>query len=224
MPPRPDPVAVNDLVELEVPDGPAKGRYRTRVENVGDDGRLVLAAPIHEGARVLIPPGTAVVVHAMKADPVRGARFAGHTTVVGRLEEGSVSMLVVAEPRWERVQLRSWTRVTARVPVRYRPLHGRSGRWMTAESRDVGGGGLMLRTKHPLEPGQLLELAIELPQRPVEVVAEVVRVESPGGDDGESPGEYAAALKFVKIAEADRDRVIRFVLRRQAEMRRLGLI
>lgn len=214
------------MVELEVPDGPARGRYRTRVENVRDDGSLALAAPMHQGARVSVPTGTPVVVHALKADPVRGARFVGQTRVVGRQEEGAVPLLIVAEPAWERVQLRSWVRVAASVPVRYRPVgvpSPRAGRWIASESRDIGGGGLMLRLKQPLEPGQLVELVVELPERPVEVMAEVVRLQTPAPEDP-APGDSVAALKFVRIAEADRDRIIRFVLRRQAEMRRLGLI
>lgn len=227
MAPQPVPVAVNDLVELEVTDGPTKGRYRTRVENVHDDGRLLLAAPMKGGVRVFIPRDTSVVVHALKADRARGARYVGHASVIGRQEEGGVVMLVVAVPRWERVQLRSWARVTATVPVKYRPLrppHERPACWISTESRDIGGGGLMLRTKHLLEPGQFLELAIELPQRPVQAVAEVVRVQAPDDREGEPETGYAAALKFVTIAEPDRDRIIRFVLRRQAEMRRMGLI
>ena len=227
MPPRPAPVGVNDLVELEVPDGPAKGRYRTRVEDVDDEGRLLLAAPMHEGRRVLVPPGTPVVVHALKADPARGARYVGHTSVVGRREQDGVATVVLAEPRWERVQLRHWARVAAMVPVKYRrlrPSDARPERWIAAESRDIGGGGLLLRIKQPLEPGQLLELTIELPERSVRAVAEVVRIQAWGDAEGQTPDGYAAALKFVEIAEPDRDRVIRFVLRRQAEMRRMGLI
>lgn len=221
------PVAVNDRVEVEVPDGPARGRYPSRVELVDEEGRLGLAAPIRDGARVLIAPGTEVKVHALKPDPVRGGRYVGHTTVVGRRDEGRVPVLVVERPRWERVQLRDWTRASAHVPVRYRPAHlpgRRPARWIETESKDLGGGGLMMRTREPLQPGQLVELAIDLPRHRVEAVAEVVRVEREEGQEQGAPSGWAAAVRFVHIVESDRDRILRFVLRRQAEMRRMGLI
>ncbi|NLG70136.1 MAG: flagellar brake protein [Firmicutes bacterium] len=224
---EPVPVDVNDLVEIEVPEGPAKGRYRSRVEFIDEQGHLSLAAPVREGARVRVSDGTPVLVHVRKADPARGAHYVGHTTVVGRTDEGRVPVVVVARPPWERVQLREWTRATAMVPVRYRPLRTpgqRPARWIAAESRALGGGGLMLRTRQPIETGGLLEVVIELPQRRVGAVAEVVRVQPGGESDAEAGSSWSVALKFLQIAEADRDRLIGFVLRRQAEMRRMGLI
>ncbi|HEY8426526.1 MAG TPA: flagellar brake domain-containing protein [Limnochordales bacterium] len=227
MPSEPAPVGVNDLVELEIPDGPAKGRYRSRVELIDEQGQLSLAAPMREGARVPVSSGTPVRLHVLKADPVRGARYVGHTTVVGRTDADRVPVLVVAAPRWERIQLREWTRVAAMVPVRYRPLRTpgeRPPRWVATHSRDLGGGGLTLHAPKPPEPGQLLEVVIELPERPVGAVVEVVRTQATEGSEAEAGSSWSVAVKFVQIAEADRDRLIGFVLRRQAEMRRMGLI
>ncbi|MEW6045943.1 MAG: flagellar brake protein [Bacillota bacterium] len=223
MPSEPAPVAVNDLVDMEVPEGPMAGRYRTRVEGLTDN-RLALAAPIHLGARLQLPPGTRVIVHVLRSDPARGARFEGHTEVLANREENGVLMLVLAMPQWQRIQLRSWTRVNVMVPVRWRPTRRADRqvlRWVETESRDLGGGGLVIWATHPPGVGQLLSVAIELPESTVEAVAEVVRVQALGEDQG---GGFGVALKFVEIAEPDRDRIIRFVLRRQAEMRRMGLL
>ncbi|WP_324717739.1 flagellar brake domain-containing protein [Carboxydochorda subterranea] len=219
------PVALNDLVEVEVREGPMAGRYRTRVEGVAP-GRLTLAVPMYRGAKVSIPVGSAVSVLVLKADPVRGARYQGETRVIERLEERQVPLVVLEMPRWQRIQLRSFLRVPVRVPVRWRrpvPPGSPGGAWGEAESRDLGGGGVLLwfRDGPWMDPGTALELALELPTGIVEAAGEVVRVVEP--QQAEQEGREVA-VKFTGILERDRDRIIAYLLRRQAEMRRMGLI
>ncbi len=215
------PVAPNDLVDLEVGEEPFAGRYASRVEGIAGEV-LALAAPLHHGTPLALPLGSAVLVHVLKPDPVRGARYVARGQVVGRQYEGQVPLLLVGELQWERVQLRSFTRAPAIVPIMYRPVGSeRRQPWNRAETRDLGGGGLMFWTKQPPQPGSQLEMVIELPQRSVEATGEVIRVQERPEEEG---GGFGVAVRFVSVSEADRDRLIRFVLRRQAEMRRMGLI
>ena len=210
---------VNDRVVLEVPDGPWAGQYPTRVEQVSGK-RLALAAPRVRGVLMVPPEGTELYVTVLRVDPVGGARYRARTRAVGGIEQDQEARLIVVEVlEWERIQMRSFIRAPAIVRVRYRLLGERhEGPWQTAETRDVGGGGVLLWLKEPLEPSTLVEMVIELPQRPVRAVGEVVRVVEPASEPATGTG---VAVRFAQISEADRDRIIGFVLRRQAEIRRM---
>lgn len=208
---------MNDRVVLEIPEGPWAGEYPARVEQVWGQ-RLALAAPRVHGALMVLPEGTELYVTALRVDPVRGGRYRARARALGGVgRDQEAHLLVVEVLAWERIQLRSFIRAPAMVPVRYRRQEERrKGPWQTAETRDLGGGGLLLWLKEPLEAGSLVEMVIELPSRPVRAVGQVVRVVEP--EEGQGAG---VAVQFVQIAEADRDRIIGFVLRRQAEIRRM---
>lgn len=221
----PVPLAPNDLVDIEVHEGSMPGRYRTRVEAIGS--RLVVAVPLYRGQRVLLQIGTKVTVHVLRADRLRGARYRGESQVLSHATERGVAMVALSMPRWERIQLRSFARVDMVLPVRWRRWSGAdatSNGWVLDESRDLSGGGLLLWIKQgpaaaPAE-GQQVELSIILPDRVVGAVGRVVRhLPQEGREAG-----IGVAISFVEIAERDRDRLIGLVLRRQAEMRRLGLL
>ena len=210
---------VNDRVVLEVPEGPWAGEYPTRVEQV-QRTRLALAAPRVRGVPLVPPEGTELYVTVLRVDPVGGGRYRARARAVGGLSRDQQAHLIVVEVvEWERIQLRSFIRAPAIVRVRYRLLQEkRKGPWQTAETRDVGGGGVLLWLKEPLEAATRMEMVIELPSRPVRAVGEVVRVVEPSSEPARGTG---VAVRFVEIAEADRDRIIGFVLRRQAEIRRM---
>ncbi|HEY8486206.1 MAG TPA: flagellar brake protein [Limnochordales bacterium] len=212
---------VNDRVLLEVPEGPWAGQYSTRVEHVGER-RMALLAPDVRGVPLIVPEGTELFVTALKVDPVRGGRFRARVRAVGGLERDQQARLLVVEVLgWERVQLRSFIRAPALLKVRCRLVDPqKKAPWFTAETRDVGGGGLLLWLPKPLDPGTRLEMVLELPKRAVRAVGEVVRVVEQPADSAAGSGA-GVAVQFVDIAESDRDRIIGFVLRRQAEIRRL---
>ena len=78
---------------------------------------------------------------------------------------------------------------------------------------DTSGAGLGLAEGHGLEPGQRILVHLPLPDhpaKPVLAVAEVVRTRSEEG--GECAG---TALRFVEMADDDRELVIRFTFKKQ---------
>ena len=212
-------MAINDRVVLEIPEGPWAGQYVTRVELTAP-GRLALALPRVGGVPVTVAEGAELFVVAFRSDPVRGGRFRARAKVLApRERDQRAELLWVGVDQWERVQLRSFLRVPALVTVRWRLAgKGGGGPWQTAQSRDVGGGGLLLWLAEPLEVGSRLELVVELPAGRIRSVGEVVRVVSPARPETRGVG---VAVRFLEIAEADRDRIIAFALRRQAELRRM---
>jgi c-di-GMP-binding flagellar brake protein YcgR len=77
---------------------------------------------------------------------------------------------------------------------------------------DISGSGFGLTPGSKLKPGTRIVLTMTLPDapsRPLFAVGEVVRC-----GDAKS-GEQAAAVQFIEISEADRERLIRFTFRQQ---------
>ena len=86
---------------------------------------------------------------------------------------------------------------------------------------DLSAGGLQAVIQEPAAPGNLLQLDLPLPPYGVvRTYAEVLRVRPP-----EAPGRpYRLHGRFVNLAEADRQRLVRFVFEEQAKLRRRGLL
>lgn len=105
------------------------------------------------------------------------------------------------------VQRRDYARVDVALPV---VLTNHAGEQMKSHVIDISGGGMLLSDPGSLEPGQRLHFRFELPpdQSPVKGVGTVVRAATDG----------TRGLKFEKISEIDRQRLIRFIfdIQRQA--------
>lgn len=84
---------------------------------------------------------------------------------------------------------------------------------------DLSEGGLCLSTRAHVEPGERLGIEVELPEGGTLLARlRVLEIEHPAA------GRVNRRLhcQFLSIREADRDRIARFLLRRQQEMRRRG--
>lgn len=82
----------------------------------------------------------------------------------------------------------------------------------------VSGDGIRFPPYGPLAVGDLIRMRVILPPFvPVEMNGEVIRVRpDPHGPD---PGR-SVAVRFVEIAGVDREKIIRYVIQRQAELLR----
>jgi hypothetical protein len=83
---------------------------------------------------------------------------------------------------------------------------------------NVSGDGLRFLPCGPLAVGDLIRMRVILPPFvPVEMKGEVIRVRPDA--HGPDPG-HAVVVRFVEIAGADREKIIRYVIQRQAELLR----
>ena len=83
----------------------------------------------------------------------------------------------------------------------------------TLDVINISGSGLGVCGKSDLTPGQRIILAINLPNspwRPMYALGEVVRIKQPDDGDANDIG-----INFVEIADADRERIIRFTFEQQ---------
>lgn len=82
---------------------------------------------------------------------------------------------------------------------------------------NISGGGLCFEARERFQENECLELRLILPPFvPIRSAVEVIRVE-PAGGGTDRDGVHLVAVRFTSISTEDRERVIRHILRLQAE-------
>lgn len=209
---------VNQRVEMSVVD--TQEKYFSRVEDVKDEG-IIVAAPVKQGQVVPIAAGTALNVTILGENDM----YNFQTQVLARGQLGPVPVVTLMKPdNMKKVQRRNFFRVEASLPCSFRILPEVTAMSMDpfidARLMDISGGGAMVVTEHPVVREMILELSISLPQNQiVPAVTKVVFVKE--GKGGDKKRELATV--FLVIEEPDREKIIKFVFKRQQELRRKEL-
>ncbi len=122
------------------------------------------------------------------------------------------SVLRLERAREEHVQRREWARVDAAVPVEVR--FGEPGTGLAATvTLNVSGGGALIRDPVGLPLGTEVTVELRLDGEPIRAAGRIVRETEDG----------AKGVELTGLADADRDRLARFVTARQlAELRLRG--
>lgn len=149
-----------------------------------------------------------------------GVKHQFNTTVQGFRSE-TVKLIELKLPTLEEItreQRRNFLRVEAQLEVAVRI--GDKMRFV-ALTDDVGGGGISLRCerKWPIRPNLRLHCWLLIPFRSGSIAhaqfeGEVIRVAEA------EPNHYIVMVRFVDIAEADQQKVIRYCFERQLDFRK----
>lgn len=209
---------VNQRVEMSVT--ATQEKYFSRVEDVKSEG-IIVAAPVKQGQVVPVAPGTELYVTILGENDM----YNFQTQVLARGQMGPVAVLTLMKPdSMKKVQRRNFFRIPAEVPCSFRILEEVTSMSMDpfipAKTRDISGGGTLVVTEHPVVREMIVELSITLPQNQiVPAVAKVVFVKE--GKGGDKKRELATV--FLVIEEPDREKIVRYVFKRQQELRRKEL-
>lgn len=209
---------VNQHIEISLEEeGTELKNLASRIEEVKGQ-YLYISIPTHQGQ--LMP-------FRAKQKLLVGLHYKGHlfqfNSVIEDRKFYPLPMLVIRKPETLReIQRRLWVRVPANLYLRYcleskekfKPIN-------LATSLNVSGGGICFTTSEPLELEQILEMEINLPDRdPVICHIKVLRM-SESEKKQNSKKVYA---KYLDITEPQRDRIVSFVLERQRELIKKGLL
>lgn len=215
---------VSHKVTLRLEEGPWRGRYSTYVEALSEEG-LVVAVPMFGGTYVPLKPGDVVTVEYME-----GQERMGFSTQVLTRSEGRVPLLCLAYPApgsVVRQQLREFVRLDISLPVQYAVISRWSAEreeeqervYLAGRTIDISGSGAQIVTAERYPIGTRLELVLDLAGHEIYLEAEVVR-------HSEHPvsKEHCLGVRFTKVEEQDRERIIRFIFREMRARRRKGLL
>lgn len=228
-----DPLAINQRVTLEVLDGPDRGKYPTRVEDVRPDA-LVLAAPLVNRSPLELAPATQVrLILESESFGVKTVETKVWESLPASRERRLPIIVLEREQRVEQIQRRADVRIEISLPVRFGILTApeeegaeAADMWPTLEATtaDISAGGAQLITEVRLAPGTQIDVHTRLPDNgdSLQLVAEAVRIlksETRGGRT-----VHFVAIRWVGAEPQDRDAIVGFIFREQLRRRRRGIL
>ena len=204
-------------VELVVPEGEYEGKYRTRIEEVGER-LLSVGAPFEHGEVVPLREGTKVKV--IFWDEVSAYSFAAR--IMQRIAVPIHLFVLELPDSIAKVQRRNFVRVPVLYPITFQTVT-REGLSDTYKGTmlDISGGGMRFLTEERVENRSLLYAQIALPNGEIQTPVRVCRAEK---IEDSKPQRYCVSTEFHEILERDRDRIIRCVFDIQRAMRKKGLV
>lgn len=202
-------------MELVVLEGEYEGKYRTRIEEVGE--RIISVGapfikseiiPLHEGTKVEITFWDEVAAYSIETKILKRISFPIALFVLGLPEAIS------------KVQRRNFVRVPAFYSLTFRTVTREGLRDLFQGTMlDLSGGGLRFLTKEFVENNCLLYTQLTLPNDELQTPVRVCRVEKVEGKQ-----RYIVSVEFHDISERERDKIVRCVFDIQRSMRKKGLI
>lgn len=221
---------VNRKVTIVILEGHYRGRYPSRIEDMGQV--LLLAAPTRKGAVVRLNVGEPIRVEIL----AKGGVYAFDAYVDSITLEPIPIIGVGAPENFSRIQRREFVRVAVNLPVKYRPLKPASedpSGYKSAHIVNLSGGGARIAIWHVpkdgdldedknLDVGSRLQLEFELPcGSKIKAEAVIIRI---AGKRTEKGMCHNIAVEFTEIDQKEQDDIARHVLECQYEMRRKGLL
>ncbi|MHB1404968.1 MAG: flagellar brake protein [Desulfitobacteriaceae bacterium] len=202
-------------IELNIPEGDFKGKYRTRVDEVGEK-LLSVVAPYIQGQVIPLREGTVVEVNFW--DDISAYSF--DAKIMQRIAVPIPVFVLELPESTRKVQRRNFVRVPAYYPLSFRAVT-REGLSDSQKGLmlDLSGGGMRFQTKEKVEKSSLLYAELELPNGKIMTPVRVCRA-----DKAEDAKGYDVSAEFYEISERERDRIIRCVFDIQRDMRKKGLI
>lgn len=216
---------INQKVSVRILTGSWQGLYSTYVEGV-DQTALTIAQPMYGGVHIPLLVGEEVTVEFIDG----GERLAFSSHVLGHFTQvvPIVSLMLPAPGSVRRHQQRDFVRVDVNLPLRYRLVPAKppesdeeKGEAPYHEGRtlDISGSGAQVVAHEPYSVGTRLDLLLTLPGDSLVIEAEVIRVA-----ESSNPREAWLGVRFTRVDERDRERIVRYIFAEQRFRRQKGLL
>lgn len=193
--------------------------FSVRVEDV-DEENITISAPMHRGVPLPLRSGMKIIMGVSRTDALYG--FV--TEVVDRKGGKTPVLRIRKKPMAKRIQRRNYVRVHAVLQVDVKGVSPDSLAGLRIKNEDiyeknmsVGGMLLVLPVKCPRE--SLLELNIQFPDGPMQIVSQVVRCRK-----HEEGPHYEIGCLFLGLDERKSNRLSLYVNNRILDLRRKGLM
>jgi len=169
--------------------------------------RKVTAETVHVSVPFADYPITGMDIAMEFHDPAGCTRY--DTTVVQGPMLGSSETVLAYPTTCERVQHRNFTRVAARLPVKFREMT--KVKFRDATARNISAGGILIETDYRMKQGAAIEMQIELTKTdPMTILGTVVHVVRPPRGAGKgAPRLYGC--EFTGVERPQRQAIIEYV-------------
>jgi c-di-GMP-binding flagellar brake protein YcgR len=205
---------VNQRLEIMLTSAPGE-KFTSRIEEINPDN-LIIAMPMAKGHPILLHNGSEFFVRLV----VHSAAYQFSCIFLDKRIQ-PIPVWIASLPRnIKRIQQRAFVRIDTALPVHWQSLSSEEAPIIRSITKDISGGGVRLVSKKPIPLGEKLNISIQLADiGPLELICEVVRVEQPKSD----VPIFWIGTKFLDLAENTRNKIIKFIFRKQLEERQKGL-
>lgn len=202
-------------VEMIVHDGEYKGRYRTKVEEVGER-ILSVGVPVLEGQFIPLREGTEIQV--IFSDQTSAYSFT--SKIIRRIAVPIPTFIIEYPNRINKVQRRKFVRVPYVTTIKYQIIE-RNGfsEVKNGFMINLSGGGMLFKSNTPILLKSIIIIKVKLGDSEMEIPAMVIRCTLE-----EEKDTYMISAQFHEISEKVRDKIINYVFEIQREMRKKGLV
>ena len=206
---------VNELLQVRLPDDENPGNYRSRIDDIVEK-KLLVTWPTEKG--VYLPLHVDQMLNFSVVRDSNAYAFSGLVDTVAQ-EPKPVVSIIVSSPV-ERIQRRQDFRVKCLIPLEVvaTPAETSVGLQaaaltMKTATYDLSASGISLRTAKLIPEGTLPDIKIALPDGgpTIETTCKVVHCFAPP----ENPNKFHIGIKFQKIEENNKARIVRFIYRTQ---------
>lgn len=202
-------------VEFFIDEGEYKGKYRTKIEELGEK-IISIGVPIKEGHFVPLREGTPLRV--FFCDDLTAYIFA--SVIIQRLAAPIPTLIIEYPQRIIKIQRRKYVRVEVVNFIQYRIVEKDGlGDYQNGYMLDLSGGGMLIGAEQRVKEKSLILIDFPLKEERLELPGKVIRCLK---DDEKK--QYQLSVEFHNIVEKTRDKIIRYVFDIQREMRQKGLI
>lgn len=217
-------IGANLEISLFREDGKPQKSYPVKVQNIYADKRMEIDVPFSAGQIVLFQINNIIEVVTINKEGI----FSFKAKITDRMKRHNMPVLVIEpETELEKKQRRAFYRLTYSCNVRYRkyklPVFGENNtEFKTSTTFDISGGGIcmMIEEKLDLNNNDYYECVIIL-DKGIEITA----VCKPVNIKKEDTDKYwKLGMKFERITEQAREKIINFIFQAQLKLRRKGLV
>ncbi|MDJ0305986.1 MULTISPECIES: flagellar brake domain-containing protein [Dehalobacter] len=202
-------------VQIVVPEGEYQGRYKTRVEEVGQK-IITIGVPVVDGQFIPLREGTALEV--VFVDDLSAYSFS--TVLIKRFSVPIPTFIIEFPEKIFKVQRRKYVRIQVVSPLQYRTVEKEGlGIEQKGFMHDLSGGGLLFQTKGCVPEKTLVVVEPVIGDTAMQIPAIVVRCVKE-----EEKNAFLVSAEFYEISERMRDKIISYVFELQREMRKKGLV
>lgn len=224
---------VNGNIEIEIKHGEYQGTYCSRIEEITDDG-LEIAIPSKQGHLLPLPVGTRFMAKIAQSTSL----YIFKTQIKHVALMQKVPTWIIEKPETiEKIQRRGYVRMEVRLPVsvkihvegekilsiegkNYSSKELETKEW-EAHTKDISGSGAKLITKLHIPEETIVALTFQLPEiGPFYTLAKVKRSHLINSE----LGIYWVGIHFIGLTERERDKIVRFIFKKQVELRKRSLL
>lgn len=188
-----------------------KNDYKSKIENISNDGSLLIDTPIHNGHLIPLRIGIKLKIIFFN----RRGQFFFNGMIINRFS-GHLSYLQI-KPISEisKLQRRQYYRLEKILEFKYKKLEDATGTFNKGYIKNISGGGLKVRIKEKLETNKeiICILSFDIPDDEIFVKSMVIRCEL-------IDGSYETALKFIDIEDSVRERIISYIFKEERKLKK----